>query len=117
MPGVRESCGGDTQAISRDETEITQTFERPPVPPPEPAGPPPSLINDVWPWLGLLGLLAVAGLLVWLFVLRGDHGKGHVVPAVVGLQEPAAIKRLTDDGYDVRSIHQPMKRPRGIVGS
>ena len=39
------------------------------------------------------------------------------MPAVVGLQERTAIKRLADDGYSVKSIHQPMQRPAGIVGS
>jgi serine/threonine-protein kinase len=39
------------------------------------------------------------------------------VPQVVGLQEQVAIRRLTDAGYSVKSIHQPMQRPRGIVGA
>src|SRR3954447_2084785 len=120
MPGVRQSCAGDTPAIA-DETEITQSHqiveEPAPGPPPRGSGPPPGLINDVWPWLGLLAVLAIAALLVWLFLLRGDHHKGHTVPAVVGLQERAAINRLTKDGYSVRSIHQPMKRSAGVVGS
>jgi beta-lactam-binding protein with PASTA domain len=75
-------------------------------------------VNDVWPWLALLGLLAVAALLVWLFVFRGNHHHhAKTVPQVVGLQEQVAIRRLTNAGYNVKSIHQPMARPRGIVGS
>ena len=64
-------------------------------------------------------MLAVAGLLVWLFVFRGDNGhkQTKTVPRVVGLQERPAIKTLTNAGYNVKSIHEPLRRPRGIVGS
>jgi serine/threonine-protein kinase len=97
----------------------TQAFEAvDPAGPPPPGGPPPrALLDDVWPWLALLGILAVAGLLVWLFVLRGHHHKSPVVPAVVGLQQQAAIKRLTGDGYNVKAIVGPAKQPRGVVAS
>jgi serine/threonine-protein kinase len=103
-----------------DETEITQSFrpEEPPPPgaPPPPPGPPRALIDDVWPWLALLALLAVAALLVWLFLLRGND-KGDTVPAVVGMQQQQAIKRLQDDGYSVKAIVEPADKPRGIVVS
>jgi len=101
----------------------TQSFDAvDPAGPAPPGGPPNgrpprALADDVWPWLALLGILAVAGLLVWLFVLRGHHHKSHVVPAVVGLQQQAAIKRLTGDGYSVKAIVGPGKQPRGVVGS
>jgi serine/threonine-protein kinase len=39
------------------------------------------------------------------------------VPAVVGLQQQAAIKRLTGDGYNVKAIVGPAKQPRGVVAS
>jgi eukaryotic-like serine/threonine-protein kinase len=97
----------------------TQAFEPvgPGGPPPS-AGPPPrALLDDVWPWLALLGILAVAGLLVWLFVFRGHHHKRHVVPSVVGLQQQAAIRRLTGDGYNVKAIVGAARKPRGIVAS
>jgi beta-lactam-binding protein with PASTA domain len=119
--------GGNLAVIPPDETEITQSFrpEEPlapePVaaPPRGPEGPPPALVNDVWPWLALLGVLAVAGLLVWLFVFRGDnrHKQSKTVPRVVGMQEQPAIKELTGAGYSVKSIHQPLNKPQGIVGS
>lgn len=88
-------------------------------PPPGPAGPPPGLADDVWPWLAVLALLAVAALLVWLFVFRGQHSHHatKTVPRVVGMQEQPAIKQLTGAGYSVRSIHEPLKQPRGIVGA
>jgi serine/threonine-protein kinase len=102
------------------ETEITQSFEPaepapPPVPPP---GPPPRfLIDDVWPWLVALLVVVVGGLLLWLFVFRNDTSSKPVVPAVVGLQQQQAIKRLTDAGYSVRAIVEPAPRLRGVVVS
>ena len=115
MPRVRETCGGHHLLVEND----TQAFEPvgPAGPPPPNGRPPRALADDVWPWLALLGVLAVVGLLVWLFVLRGHHHKSHVVPAVVGLQQQAAIKRLTGDGYSVKAIVGPGKQPRGVVGS
>lgn len=112
----------------RDETEITQSFQPgtpppaeppspvpPPVPPP--GRPPRALAADVWPWLGLLALLAVAGLLVWLFVLRDRSAGAKTVPAVVGLQQQVALGRLTGAGYQVHAVVGPADRPRGIVVS
>ena len=76
------------------------------------------LLEDVWPWLALLGILAVVGLLVWLFVLRGGgDGAKRTVPSVVGLRQQAAIERLNGDGYAVKAIVEPAKRPRGIVAA
>jgi beta-lactam-binding protein with PASTA domain len=103
-----------------DETEITQSFrtveeERPAEPPPPPPGRSP--LDAAGPWLGALAALAVIGFLVWFFGFRSHGGSGPVVPGVVGLQEQAAIARLNGDGYDVRSIHEPLRRPRGVVGA
>ena len=84
--------------------------------PPPPPGIPPRLIADAWPWMALLGILAIAGLLLWLFVFRGDS-KGRIVPAVVGLQQQAAIEKLTGDGFGVRALVGPAAKPRGIVVS
>jgi serine/threonine-protein kinase len=64
-----------------------------------------------------LGIVVVAGLLVWLFVLRDDGKKGKVVPAVVGMQQQQAITKLTGDGFSVKAIVGPADRPRGIVVS
>jgi serine/threonine-protein kinase len=69
------------------------------------------------PWLGVLAALAVIGFLVWFFGFRGHGGSGPVVPGVVGLREQAAIARLNRDGYDVKSIHEPLRRQRGVVGA
>jgi beta-lactam-binding protein with PASTA domain len=110
-----------------DETDSTQSFEPPPPPParppvappdvpPPPGPPPPFLARDVWPWLALLVLAAVAGL-VWLFVFHNRHHHPPVVPAVVGMRQEAAIKRLIDDGYSVRAIVGPAAQPRDVVVS
>jgi beta-lactam-binding protein with PASTA domain len=103
---------GHGQAIARD-TEITQSHR--PVAPASgpPPGPPPRLDADAWPWLAALGVLAVAGLLVWLLAFRGGDGK--LVPGVVGLQQQRAIARLTGDGFGVRALVGPSRRRRGIV--
>jgi hypothetical protein len=58
----------------------------PPDPPPPGGRPPRFLGDDLWPWLAALGIVVVAGLLVWIFVLRDNGNKGKVVPAVVGMQ-------------------------------
>ena len=75
------------------------------------------MLRDATPWLALLGILAVAGLLVWLFVLRDRNDKGPVVPAVVGLPQQRAVTELTDRGFNVKEVVGPAKRPRGIVVS
>lgn len=75
------------------------------------------LAEDVWPWLALLGILAVAGLLVWLFVLRDRGGHGPTVPAVVGLPQQQAVVKVTGDGFNARVIIGPSAKPRTIVVS
>lgn len=115
------------------ETETTQSFEpvAPPEPPPgSPAGPPPGplggpppgppprfVIDDVWPWLVALLVVVVGGLLLWLFVFHQGTSSKPVVPAVVGLQQQQAIKRLTDAGYSVKVLVEPGSQPRGVVVS
>jgi serine/threonine-protein kinase len=100
-----------------DETEITQNVPPPPAaaPPPPPQAPPGFVLRDAWPWLALLGILAVAGLLVWLFVLRDRNDKGPLVPAVVGLPQQQAVTELTGRGFNVKVVIGPANRPRGIV--
>jgi beta-lactam-binding protein with PASTA domain len=105
-----------------DERDITQSFPAAGPPPgpavPPPPGPPPRfLINDVWPWLVALLVVVVGGLLLWIFVFHNGKSNKPVVPAVVGMQQNAAIKRLTDDGYAVKAFVEPASRPRGIVVS
>jgi beta-lactam-binding protein with PASTA domain len=106
---------GDTVHAAED-TQITQEHEVPGAPPPGPP-PPPGLFADVGPWLAVFGLVVLAGLAVWFFVLhqRGNHGK--VVPAVVGQPQRQAVSTLTADGLNVQEIVGPSSRPRGIVAA
>jgi eukaryotic-like serine/threonine-protein kinase len=111
-----------THAPISEDTEAHEPVAAPPPPPrapaPAPRGAPmpPRLWADASPWLALLGILAVAGLLVWLFAFRGGSN-GTIVPAVVGLQQQRAIATLTGKGFVVRAILAPSRRPRGIVFS
>ena len=119
MPRVAKSCGGNEQRVEED-TQSFQTVElERSAPPPPPPGPPPSIIADVWPWLALLGILAVAGLLVWLFVFNDRHHTKRVVPAVVGLQQQDAVARLKRAGYSVKVVVTAVRKktPRGVVTS
>jgi beta-lactam-binding protein with PASTA domain len=141
MPSPAETCGILRSRVLRhapaiadeDITEphqpIDDTQAHPPITPP-PAGPPPGAPppedgpppgppppgRDVWPWLAALGILAIAGLLLWLFVFR-DTSKGKIVPAVVGLQQQQAVEELTKEGFAVQVIVAPSAKSAGIVFS
>src|SRR2546421_13113022 len=100
--------------MSYDETQATQKLPPPQAgPPPPPPEPPGFVLQDAWPWLALLGILAVAGLLVWLFVLRDRNDRGPVVPAVAGLPQQQAISEVTGRGFDVKGGRAPAKPPAG----
>lgn len=119
MPRVAKSCGGNEQPVEED-TQSFQTAElERAAPPPPPPGRPPTLLADVWPWLALLGILAAAGLVVWLVVLNHRHHTKHVVPAVVGLQQQLAVARLKRAGYSVKVVVTAVRKPapRGVVTS
>jgi len=124
MPSVAKSCGGNGQPVEEDTQsfQVVDTEEHEAVvtgPPRPPAGPPPSVLADVWPWLALLGVLALAGLLVWLFVFHNRHHTKHVVPAVVGLRQQTAVARLARAGYSVKVVVTAVRKqtPRGVVTS
>ena len=99
-----------------EDTRAHEVLAPPPGAPPDP-GVPPRSARDMWPWLAVLGVVAVAGVVVWLFVLNGDSGGGQAVPTVVGMQQQQAIARLNGDGFDVSGIVGPASEPRGIVVS
>lgn len=85
----------------------------PPVAPPPPAPPPPRLVENPWPWLVLVGVVA-AGIVVWLLLIRGSDKA--TVPRVVGLPERAAVERLNDKGFhNTFVVRTPSKAPRGQV--
>ncbi len=86
-----------------------------------PAGPPPGpprgwlAWENPWPWLAALGLLVVAGLLVWLLVFNKSNRA--TVPAVVGSKDTVAVKQLNDAGFNVKEIRGPSAKPLAIVVS
>ena len=104
----------DEMAVIHEDTAEFRAVEPERVPPPAP-GPPPGWLRaeNPWPWLLLL-LVVVAGILIWLFLVRG-HSNRHVVPRVVGLSQPAAVARLNKDGFGSKAVLQPSRRPRGQV--
>src|SRR5437868_11766338 len=58
-------------------------------------------LPEIWPWLLLLLLLVIGGLLAAYFLTRdNDHknASGVTVPAVVGLKQSNAVRRLDERG-------------------
>lgn len=98
--------GGWTPVLAQAATEETAEQR------PAPAAPPPE--REWWPWLALLALLVVGGLLALYFLTRNDNER-VAVPRVVGLQERVALERLSGRGLLARVSHRPSDRPRGVV--
>jgi eukaryotic-like serine/threonine-protein kinase len=93
-------------------TEVTEVYEGSPTGPP---GGRPPLWNNIWFWLALLGLVAVAIVLIAILASRdGERGR-RTVPHVVGLRQAVALDVLQDAGYDVDASRTPSEQPRGIV--
>src|SRR5919201_3149123 len=89
----------------------------PDVPPPAAVvrrGPPGPPEREWWPWLGLLLLLVVAGLLIWLFAIRGNDNK-TTVPKVVGMPSQGAVARLHQKHLKDLPFTGPSTRPKGVV--
>jgi len=123
-PGIADENDITEPHQPLDDTQAHPPLTPPPVgappggPPPE-GGPPPPPVppgRGVWPWLAALGILAIAGLLLWLFVFR-DTSKGKVVPAVVGLQQQQAVEEITREGFAVEVVVAPYAKSAGIVFS
>jgi beta-lactam-binding protein with PASTA domain len=74
---------------------------------------------EIWPWLLLLLLLVVGGLVAAYFLTRDNehHKKSSAVtvPAVVGLKQSNAVRRLDDRGLVPQLATQPSKFPAGTV--
>lgn len=109
----------DTQSFQAVDTERHEAIAEERSAPPPPGPPPPGSFWDVGPWLALLGVVVVAGLIVWFFVFHNRHHTRHVVPAVVGLQQQVAVARLKRAGYSVKVVLTAVrqKQPRGVVTS
>lgn len=77
-------------------------------------------LPQIWPWLLLLLLLVIGGLLAAYFLTRdNDHKKGSAsavsVPAVVGLKQSNAVRRLDDQGLVPQLATKPSSFPAGTV--
>ena len=64
-----------------------------------------------WILIAILGLLIIAGLVLW-YVTKSDT---KTVPTVVGLRSDAAVNRLQNDGLKVQIVPQSSTRPAGVV--
>lgn len=71
-----------------------------------------SALDLAWRSLGLLGLILAVAAVAWLVALRGGRSSSRVVPAVVGLPQPAAVARLRHAGFAVRAIELPVRGAR-----
>jgi beta-lactam-binding protein with PASTA domain len=101
-------------------TRVDQETAGPPVveedqyvPPRRPPFPP----EEIWPWLLLLLLLVIGGLVAAYFLTRDNDHKHHraTVPAVVGLKQQAAVRRLSDHGLVADLSTRPSKFAAGTV--
>jgi beta-lactam-binding protein with PASTA domain len=96
----------------------------PPALPPEPLPPeepPPE--RELWPWLLALAVVVIGAIVAGIVVATHHHHKKRtvtvaatrVVPSVVSLPKPAAVKRLTDAGFDTQIRFTPSSKPKGAV--
>jgi hypothetical protein len=76
-------------------------------------------LPEIWPWLLLLLLLVIGGLLAAYFLTRGNdhHEKSSTatVPAVVGLKQSNAVRRLDARGLVPLLATRPSKFAAGTV--
>ena len=77
-------------------------------------------VPEIWPWLLLLLLLVIGGVLAAYFLARdNDHKKtsGAVVtvPALVGLKQNEAVRRLNERGLVPQLSARPSKFPPGTI--
>src|SRR5438477_6344598 len=77
-------------------------------------------LPEIWPWLLLLLLLVIGGLLAAYFLTRhNNHKKSSAsavaVPAVVGLKQGNAVRRLDERGLVPQLATGPSKFPAGTV--
>jgi beta-lactam-binding protein with PASTA domain len=76
-------------------------------------------IPEIWPWLLLFLILVIGGLVAAYFLTRDNdhkHRAGPVnVPAVVGLKQDVAVRRLNERGLVPDLTSKPSKFPAGTV--
>ena len=81
---------------------------------------PPRRPPEIWPWLLLLLLLVVGGLLAAYFFTRDNDHKNSsagavTVPAVVGVKQDEAVRRLNERDLVPQLNSRPSKFPAGTV--
>jgi eukaryotic-like serine/threonine-protein kinase len=78
-------------------------------------------VPEIWPWLLLLLLLVIGGLLAAYFLARdNDHKQSAsavTVPAVVGLKQDEAVRRLNERDLVPELTTRPSRFPAGTVFS
>src|SRR5437764_15243645 len=75
-------------------------------------------LPEIWPWLLLFLLLVIGGLLAAYFLTRDHqhHAAGSVaVPAVVGMKQDEAARRLNERGLVPVTTAKVSKSPAGTV--
>ena len=75
-------------------------------------------VPEIWPWLLLFLLLVIGGLLAAYFLTRDHkhHAAGSVaVPAVVGMKQDEAARRLNERGLVPVTTAKVSKSPAGTV--
>jgi beta-lactam-binding protein with PASTA domain len=75
-------------------------------------------VPEIWPWLLLFLLLVIGGLLAAYFLAHDHkhHGAGSVaVPAVVGMKQDEAARRLNERGLVPVTTAKVSKSPAGTV--
>jgi beta-lactam-binding protein with PASTA domain len=75
-------------------------------------------VPEIWPWLLLLLLVVIGGLLAAYFLSRDHKHNGAVsraVPAVVGMKQDEAVRRLGERGLVPEITAKVSKFPAGTV--
>jgi beta-lactam-binding protein with PASTA domain len=106
----------------------TRVMPREPAEPaePPPPGPPPPVRpwwrENWWIWLALVGVLAIAGVLLAIFAGGDDEEPAATttaelvaVPDVVGLSEDQAIGRIEGAGLEAEAQRERADQPEGTV--
>ena len=72
-------------------------------------------VPEIWPWLLLFLLLVIGGLVAAYFLTRDNNKHKVTVPAVVGLKQDEAARRLTDRDLAPQATPKPSRFPAGTV--
>src|SRR6059058_6064763 len=100
-------------------TRVDEQAAGPPVVEEDRYVPPRRPLPEIWPWLLLLLLLVIGGLAAAYFLSRDNDKKKSAsavsVPAVVGLKQDEAVRRLNERGLVPQLVSRPSKSPPRTV--